>query len=108
MTTPVPAVATASESSGKKLRGTSAQVTHVPVISKAKKEGILAEAVGAAATPGVAVSGGGGTVEKSKSEGMAPPSKRSGKKKKQQKDISGVTSEGNKDGTFATKKSGKK
>ena len=72
-----------------------------------RKEGIEVEAVGAAATSGLA-GGGGGTVDKSKNEGVSPTSKRYGKKKKQQKDISGGNSEGNKDGLVATKKSGKK
>jgi hypothetical protein len=97
----------ASESSGKSNRGANSHVTHVPVISKVRKEGIEVEAVGAAATSGLA-GGGGGTVDKSKNEGVSPTSKRYGKKKKQQKDISGGNSEGNKDGLVATKKSGKK
>ncbi|KAL3817175.1 hypothetical protein ACHAXA_007718 [Cyclostephanos tholiformis] len=105
VTTPLADVASASLSTG--TIGTNADVIHVPVISKAKREGTLVEAVGVTATSEVAA-GGGGIVNKSKNEGVASSSKRSGKKKQHQKDASGGNSEGNKDGTVAKKKSGKK
>jgi hypothetical protein len=56
----------------------------------------------------IAAAADGGTVSKSKDEGAVPPSKKSGKKKQQVKDIGGKISEGNKDGSVAKKKAGRK
>ena len=101
MPTPPAAVASTSASSGKGTRGINPPVTHV---SKTKKDATDLSAAEAAASAAVGV----GTVNKSKNEGMVPPSKKSGKKKQQQKEISGGISEGNKDGSVARKKSGRK
>jgi hypothetical protein len=90
-------VASASVSSGKGTRSIIAPVIHAPVNDRAT----AAEATAIAAADG-------GTVNKSKDEGAVPPSKKSGKKKQQVKDISGKISEGNKDGSVAKKKAGRK
>ena len=96
MPTPPAAVTSASVSSGKGTRGIVTPVIHAPVNDKA------------ASSEATAISADGGAVNKSKDEGVVPPSKKSGKKKQQAKDISGKISEGNKDRSVAKKKSGRK
>lgn len=97
MPTPPAAVASASASSKKGTRRIIVPVIHAPVNDKAT----AAEATAITAADG-------GTVNKSKDEGVVAPSKKSGKKKQHAKDISGKISEGNKDGSVAKKKAGRK